>query len=277
MGSLSELPSYGEPGAVIYRADCLRLMRLMPAGCVDAIFADPPYNLQLQKTLWRPNMTRVDPVDDEWDRFRDFAAYDEFSRRWLSACRRVLKDSGTIWIIGTYHNIYRLGAIMQDLGYWFLNDIVWVKDNPMPNFRGVRFTNAHETLLWCKKSKDQKKYTFNYHAMRMANDEKQMRSDWEIPLCTGSERLMVNGEKLHATQKPEALLRRIILASSAPGDRVLDLFCGAGTTGVAAVKLDRDAVLCDSNPLAIEKTLLRLGRIEPPPGVRVWRYWKDEG
>ena len=223
----------------IYQGDCCQILSQMPEKTVDLIFADPPYNLQLQNALLRPNMTEVDAVDDAWDQFADFAAYDYFTREWLTACRRVLKDTGTLWVIGSYHNIYRVGTILQDLGYWFLNDVVWVKTNPMPNFRGVRFTNAHETLLWCKKSKDQKKYTFNYHAMKMANDEKQMRSDWEISLCTGSERLMANGEKLHATQKPEALLYRVILASSNPGDVVLDPFFGTGTTGAVAKKLGR--------------------------------------
>jgi site-specific DNA-methyltransferase (adenine-specific) len=223
----------------IYQGDCIEVMNSLPANSVDLIFADPPYNLQLQNTLLRPNLSVVDAVDDEWDQFADFAAYDRFTREWLQAAKRVLKDDGTIWVIGSYHNIYRVGTIMQDLGYWILNDVVWVKTNPMPNFRGVRFTNAHETLLWCKKSKDQKKYTFNYHAMKMANDEKQMRSDWELALCTGSERLMVNGEKLHATQKPESLLYRVILSSSNPGDVVLDPFFGTGTTGAVAKRLNR--------------------------------------
>lgn len=223
----------------IYQGDCREILNQLPEKSVDLIFADPPYNLQLQNTLLRPNLTEVDAVDDAWDQFDDFATYDQFTRDWLSACRRVLKDTGTLWVIGSYHNIYRVGAILQDLGFWFLNDVVWVKTNPMPNFRGVRFTNAHETLLWCKKSKSQKRYTFNYHAMKMMNDEKQMRSDWEIPLCTGSERLTVNGEKLHTTQKPEALLYRVILASSNPGDVVLDPFFGTGTTGAVAKKLGR--------------------------------------
>lgn len=177
-------------------------MNLDTIKSVDLIFADPPYNLQLQNPLLRPNLTEVDAVDDAWDQFADFAAYDLFTREWLTACRRVLKDTGTIWVIGSYHNIYRVGTILLDLGYWILNDVVWIKTNPMPQFRGVRFANAHETLLWCKKSKEQKRYTFNYHAMKMMNDEKQMRSDWEIPPCTGRERLTVNGEKLHTTQKP---------------------------------------------------------------------------
>jgi len=250
----------------IYPGDCIEVMNALPEKSVDLIFADPPYNLQLQQTLLRPNLTVVDAVDDEWDQFADFAAYDRFTREWLSAARRVLKDTGTIWVIGSYHNIYRVGAIMQDLGFWILNDVVWVKTNPMPNFRGVRFTNAHETLLWCKKAKDQKKYTFNYHAMKMANDEKQMRSDWELALCTGNERLTVNGEKLHATQKPEALLYRVILSSSNPGDVVLDPFFGTGTTGAVAKKLNRRFIGIEREPAYIEAAQKRIDAIP----VRLW-------
>ncbi len=223
----------------IIQGDCREILNTLPEKSVDVIFADPPYNLQLQNTLLRPNLTQVDAVDDAWDQFDDFAKYDQFTKDWLSACRRVLKDDGTLWVIGSYHNIYRVGSILQDVGYWILNDVVWVKTNPMPNFRGVRFTNAHETLIWCKKSKEQKRYTFNYHAMKSANEDKQMRSDWELALCTGNERLTVNGEKLHTTQKPEALLYRVILASSNPGDVILDPFFGTGTTGAVAKKLGR--------------------------------------
>ena len=183
-------------------------------------------------------MTKVDAVDDAWDRFDSFAAYDHFTREWLQACRRVLKDTGTIWTIGSYHNIYRVGATLMDLGYWILNDCVWLKTNPMPNFRGVRFTNAHETLLWAQKKKGTR-YTFNYRAMKSLNDGLQMRSDWELPLCSGKERLKVNGVKAHPTQKPEALLYRVILSSSNPGDVVLDPFFGSGTTGAVAKKLHR--------------------------------------
>ncbi|MFZ2879947.1 MAG: site-specific DNA-methyltransferase, partial [Phototrophicaceae bacterium] len=201
----------------IVQGDCIEVLNRLPEKSVDLIFADPPYNLQLQQALLRPNQTEVDAVNDAWDQFDDYAAYDTFTRTWLSGCRRVLKDTGTLWVIGSYHNIYRVGAILQDLGYWFLNDVVWVKTNPMPNFRGVRFTNAHETLLWVKRSKDQKKYTFNYQAMKSVNDGVQMRSDWEIPICTGAERLVdENGRKVHSTQKPEALLYRVILSSSNP-------------------------------------------------------------
>ncbi len=248
----------------IYQGDCIDIMNSLPEKSVDLIFADPPYNLQLQNTLLRPNLTVVDAVDDEWDQFDNFAAYDRFTRNWLSAARRLLKDDGTIWVIGSYHNIYRVGAIMQDLGYWFLNDVVWVKTNPMPNFRGVRFTNAHETLLWCKKSQAQKKYTFNYHAMKMANDEKQMRSDWELALCTGNERLSVNGEKLHTTQKPEALLYRVILASSNPGDIVLDPFFGTGTTGAVARKLNRHYIGIERDERYIRGAQARINAVQTP-------------
>jgi modification methylase len=196
--------------------------------------------MQLEGDLSRPDNSKVDAVDDAWDRFASFEEYDRFSRNWLKAARRVLKDNGTIWVIGSYHNIYRVGTIMQDVGYWFLNDIVWRKSNPMPNFRGRRFTNAHETLLWCSKSKDQKSYTFNYEAMKALNDDLQMRSDWLIPLCTGGERLKDDkGQKAHPTQKPEALLHRVLLASTKPGDIVLDPFFGTGTTGAVAKKLGR--------------------------------------
>lgn len=246
----------------IYQGDCVEALNALPEKSIDLIFADPPYNLQLQNKLLRPNLTVVDAVDDEWDQFGDFAAYDQFTRNWLIACRRVLKDTGTIWVIGSYHNIYRVGKILLDLGYWILNDIVWVKTNPMPNFRGVRFTNAHETLLWCKKSKEQRRYTFNYHAMKTANDDKQMRSDWEIPLCTGSERLMLNGEKLHTTQKPEALLYRVILSSSNPGDVVLDPFFGTGTTGAVAKKLGRHFIGIERDEKYIRGAQARINTIQ---------------
>ena len=222
----------------VIHGDCIEVLSTLPEKCVDLVFADPPYNLQLQQELWRPDMSRVDAVDDEWDRFASLPAYDEFTRRWLAACRRVLKDTGTLWVIGTYHNIYRVGTILMDLGYWILGDIVWLKRNPMPNFRGVRFTNAHETLIWAQKERG-RRYTFNYQAMKALNDGLQMRSDWELPLCTGRERIRVDGAKAHSTQKPEALLYRVILASSNPGDVVLDPFFGTGTTGVVAARLHR--------------------------------------
>jgi len=222
----------------ILQGDCIEVLETLPENSIDLIFADPPYNLQLQKDLWRPNLTKVEAVDDEWDQFGSFQAYDKFSRMWLTSCWRVLKDTGTIWVIGTYHNIFRIGSIMQDLGYWMLNDVIWLKTNPMPNFRGVRFTNAHETLIWASKGKGNR-YTFNHHSMRGLNDDLQMRSDWSIPICTGTERLKVDGKKAHSTQKPEALLYRVILSSSNPGDIILDPFFGTGTTGVLAKRLHR--------------------------------------
>ena len=228
----------------IILGDCVEILNSFPEKSVDLIFADPPYNLQLENTLWRPNMTQVDAVDDQWDQFDNFQSYDIFSHEWLQACQRVLKDTGTIWVIGSYHNIYRIGKTMQDLGFWILNDVIWVKTNPMPNFRGVRFTNAHETLLWASKSKGSK-YTFNHHAMKAFNDGKQMRSEWilprewVLPICSGSERVKVNGIKAHSTQKPEALLQRVIISSTNKGDIVLDPFFGTGTTGAVAMKLHR--------------------------------------
>ncbi len=247
----------------IYQGDCREILQMFPERSVDLIFADPPYNLQLRQPLWRPDMTLVDAVDDAWDQFADFAAYDRFTREWLTACRRILKDTGTIWVIGSYHNIYRVGAIMQDLGFWFLNDVVWIKRNPLPHFRGVRFTNAHETLLWCKKSRDQKKYTFNYHALKRLNDDKQMRSDWELPICTGAERLKVDGVKAHATQKPEALLYRVILASSQPGDIVLDPFFGTGTTGAVAKRLRRRWIGIEREAAYVEVARARIEAVDP--------------
>jgi modification methylase len=227
------------PFNVIIEGDCIAEMANLPAKSVDMIFADPPYNLQLGGDLFRPEGGRVDAVDNDWDRFDSFAAYDEFSREWLAEARRVLKDDGSIWVIGSYHNIYRVGTLLQDEGFWILNDIVWRKTNPMPNFRGTRFTNAHETLLWC--AKDEKaRYTFNYRAMKALNDDLQMRSDWTLPICNGTERLKdTDGSKAHPTQKPEALLYRILLACTKPGDVVLDPFFGTGTTGAVARRLGR--------------------------------------
>ena len=247
------------PHNQILQGDCIAILKSMPENSVDLIFADPPYNLQLSKDLYRPNMTKVDAVNDGWDQFENFAEYDEFTRQWLSACRRVLKETGTIWVIGTYHNIYRVGAIMQDLGFWFLNDIVYIKNNPMPNFRGVRFTNAHETLIWAQKKKGAK-YTFNHQAMKKLNDDSrenglQMRSDWKLNLVNGKQRIKSNGMKAHSTQKPEALLYRIILASSKPGDVVLDPFFGSGTTGAVAKKLGRNWIGIES-----EKRYIRVAR-----------------
>lgn len=219
--------------------DCVELMNTLPAGSVDMIFADPPYNLQLEGDLHRPNNSRVDGVEEAWDQFASFAEYDRFTRDWLTAARRVLKDTGTIWVIGSYHNIFRVGVALQDLEYWVLNDVVWRKSNPMPNFRGKRFTNAHETMIWCTRSREQKGYTFNYEAMKALNDDLQMRSDWLLPICSGNERLRRDGRKAHPTQKPESLLHRIILASTQRGDVVLDPFFGTGTTGAVAKRLAR--------------------------------------
>jgi len=227
------------PSNQILRGDCIEILKSLPENSVDLIFADPPYNLQLRNDLYRPNMTKVDAVNDGWDKFDGFADYDTFTREWLSASRRVLKETGTIWVIGTYHNIYRVGALMQDMGFWFLNDIVFIKNNPMPNFRGVRFTNAHETLIWAQKKKGAK-YTFNHQSMKALNDDLQMRSDWNLNLATGKQRIKLNGSKAHSTQKPEALLYRIIMATSNPGDVVLDPFFGTGTTGAVAKKLGRN-------------------------------------
>jgi modification methylase len=218
--------------------DCVTLMSRLPEASVDLVFADPPYNLQLAGELLRPNHSRVAGVEEEWDRFADFPDYDRFTRGWLEAVRRLLKPDGALWVIGSYHNIYRVGAMLQDLGFWILNDIVWRKTNPMPNFRGRRFTNAHETLLWCARSEDSR-YTFNYEAMKALNDDLQMRSDWTLPICGGPERLKRGGKKAHPTQKPEALLHRVLLASTRPGDLVLDPFFGTGTTGAVAKRLGR--------------------------------------
>ena len=228
--------------------DAVETMSCLKEGVADMIFADPPYNLQLQGELVRPNNTRVDGVDNGWDKFDSFKAYDDFTRNWLRAAGRALKDDGTLWVIGSYHNIYRVGAILQDLGFWILNDVIWTKSNPMPNFRGRRFTNAHETMLWCSKSADAKGYTFNYEAMKTANDDLQMRSDWTIPVCSGGERLKKDGVKAHPTQKPEALLHRVILSSTNVGDVVLDPFFGTGTTGAVAKKLGRGFIGIEQNP-----------------------------
>jgi modification methylase len=228
--------------------DCTEIINSLPAESIDVIFADPPYNLQLSGDLHRPNNSRVDGVEEQWDRFDSFAAYDRFTHAWLTAARRVLKPNGTLWVIGSYHNIYRVGAALQDLSYWILNDIVWVKTNPMPNFRGKRFTNAHETLLWCAKSKEAR-YTFNYEAMKALNEDLQMRSDWVMPLCTGQERLKnKKGEKAHPTQKPEAMLHRVTLAASNPGDVILDPFFGTGTTGAVAKRLGRNFIGIEREP-----------------------------
>ncbi|MGE4410455.1 MAG: site-specific DNA-methyltransferase, partial [Sphingobium sp.] len=222
----------------LIRSDCISAMRSLPDACIDMIFADPPYNLQLGGDLSRPDGSHVDAVTDDWDKFDSFAAYDKFTRDWLAEARRILKPNGTIWVIGSYHNIFRVGATLQDQGFWILNDIIWRKANPMPNFKGTRFTNAHETLIWASQS-EKAKYTFNYRAMKTLNDELQMRSDWVLPICSGQERLKKGGHKVHPTQKPEALLYRVMLACTKPGDVVLDPFFGTGTTGAVAKRLGR--------------------------------------
>lgn len=223
----------------VLTGDCIDLMNSLPEGSVDLVFADPPYNLQLKGDLHRPDNSRVDGVDNEWDRFASFETYDAFTRAWLAAARRVLKPDGAIWVIGSYHNIFRVGSVLQDAGFWILNDVVWRKTNPMPNFRGKRLTNAHETLIWAGKS-DSAKYTFNYEALKQLNDGVQMRSDWLLPICNGGERLKnEKGEKAHPTQKPEALLHRVLVSTSKPGDIVLDPFFGTGTTGAVARRLGR--------------------------------------
>ncbi|HLO18738.1 MAG TPA: site-specific DNA-methyltransferase, partial [Anaerolineales bacterium] len=245
----------------ILHGDCIEILKSLPENSVDLIFADPPYNLQLQNDLYRPNMTKVDAVNDGWDKFEGFAEYDAFTTKWLSASQRVLKDTGTIWVIGSYHNIYRVGAIMQDLGFWILNDIVWIKNNPMPNFRGVRFTNAHETIIWAQKKKGAK-YTFNHKSMKALNEDLQMRSDWSLPLVTGKQRIKSNGTKAHSTQKPEALLYRIILASSNPDDVVLDPFFGTGTTGAVAKKLGRNWIGIERDKKYIKIAQKRIDTVE---------------
>ncbi|MDQ4137184.1 MAG: modification methylase [Pseudomonadota bacterium] len=244
--------------------DCIAELEKLPPESVDAVFADPPYNLQLEGALTRPDASLVDAVDDDWDKFASFAAYDAFTRAWLLACRRVMKKNATLWVIGSYHNIFRVGAALQDLEFWLLNDIVWRKANPMPNFRGRRFTNAHETLIWASKSADAKGYTFHYEALKAGNDDLQMRSDWFIPLCTGEERLKgADGRKVHPTQKPEALLARVILASTNPGDVVLDPFFGTGTTGAVAKRMGRHFVGVERDPGYAAAARARIAAVEP--------------
>ncbi len=247
----------------VIRGDAVRIMQTLPPASVHCVFADPPYNLQLGGELRRPDESLVEGVSESWDRFEDLAAYDAFTRAWLAECRRVLRKDGTLWVIGSYHNIFRIGAILQDLGFWLLNDIVWRKANPMPNFRGRRFTNAHETLLWAARGRDAR-YRFNYQAMKALNDDLQMRSDWFIPLCTGAERLRnAHGLKLHPTQKPEALLHRVLVSSTAPGEIVLDPFLGTGTTAAVARRLGRHYIGIDRHPAYIEAALGRIKQIRP--------------
>jgi modification methylase len=253
------------PLGQILMGDCIQQMNALPAGSIDLIFADPPYNLQLRGSLLRPDNSEVDGVDDDWDKFADFALYDKFTRDWMAAARRLLKDDGAIWVIGSYHNVFRMGAALQDLGFWLLNDVVWLKSNPMPNFRGRRFTNAHETMIWASKGPEAR-YKFNYHAMKGLNDDLQMRSDWTIPICGGGERLRDgDGVKSHPTQKPEALLHRILLATTDPGDVVLDPFFGSGTTGAVAKRLGRRWIGIDRDENYAKVALERIRITEALP------------
>lgn len=252
----------------IIRGDCVAALSRLPAASVDLVFADPPYNLQLQGELKRPDDSRVDAVDDAWDKFDSFEAYDAFTRAWLLAVRRVLKPTGTLWVIGSYHNIFRVGSLLQDLDFWILNDIVWRKTNPMPNFRGRRFTNAHETLIWAAREPGAKGYTFNYEALKAANEDVQMRSDWLFPICSGHERLKdETGHKVHPTQKPEALLARVILSASKPGDVVLDPFLGSGTTAAVAKRLGRHFVGIERDATYADAAQARIDAVEPLPDL----------
>jgi modification methylase len=251
------------PVDTILVGDCIAHMNALPAGSVDLIFADPPYNLQLEEGLTRPDQSHVDAVDDDWDKFESFAHYDAFTRGWLAAARRVLKPNGAIWVIGSYHNIFRVGAALQDLEFWMLNDVIWRKANPMPNFRGTRFTNAHETLIWAARDK-KSRVTFNYEALKQANEDTQMRSDWLFPICTGAERLTDGaGDKVHPTQKPEALLHRILMATTKPGDVVLDPFFGTGTTGAVAKRLGRQFIGIDRDTTYVAAALKRIAAVKP--------------
>jgi modification methylase len=246
--------------------DCVAEMAKLPPASIDLVFADPPYNLQLLGDLKRPDDSHVDAVTDDWDKFASFSAYDDFTRAWLLQCRRVMKPNATLWVIGSYHNIFRVGTILQDLGYWVLNDVIWRKTNPMPNFRGRRFTNAHETLIWAARESGAKGYTFNYEALKAGNEDIQVRSDWTLPLCTGEERLKgKDGKKIHPTQKPEALLARAILAASRPGDLVFDPFCGTGTTGAVAKRLGRRFIGIERDSTYAKAAAERIAQITPLP------------
>src|SRR6195952_2583574 len=252
------------PDVRIVVGDCVSEMSKLPAASVDVVFADPPYNLQLKGDLKRPDESHVDAVNNDWDKFSSFAAYDDFPRAWLLACRRVMKPTATIWVIGSYHNIFRVGTIMQDLGFWILNDVGWRKTNPMPNCRGRRFTNAQETMIWASREAGGKGYTFNYEALKAGNEDVQVRSDWTLPLCTGEERLKGrDGKKLHPTQKPEALLARVILASSRPDDLVLDPFNGTGTTGAVATHLGRRYIGIERDPAYAKAAVKRIAAVKP--------------
>ena len=247
----------------VIEGDCIERMNALPENSVDLIFADPPYNMQLRGELRRPNQSKVDAVDDHWDQFESFKEYDRFTHDWLTAARRVLKDTGTIWVIGSYHNIFRVGSTLQDLGFWILNDVVWRKTNPMPNFKGRRFTNAHETLIWATKN-PQQQYTFNYEAMKALNDELQMRSDWTLPICSGHERIKgADGQKAHSTQKPESLLHRVIVSSTKPGDVILDPFFGTGTTGAVAKRLGRHFIGLEREKTYADVARARIAEVVP--------------
>jgi modification methylase len=266
MRSVRSLASPSVPVERIIMGDCVASLAALPAKSVDLVFADPPYNLQLGGDLHRPDQSRVDAVDDDWDRFDSFEAYDAFTKAWLLGCRRVLKDTGTLFVIGSYHNIFRVGATLQDLGFWILNDIVWRKTNPMPNFRGRRFQNAHETLIWASPAKDAKGYAFNYEASKAGNEDVQLRSDWLFPICTGGERLKgEDGNKVHPTQKPEALLHRIISVCSRPGDVVLDPFFGSGTTGAVAKRLGRGYIGLERDETYAAAARARIADVETAP------------
>jgi modification methylase len=260
--------AFGAPPPLdqILVGDCIDSLKSLPEASVDLVFADPPYNLQLEGGLTRPDQSEVDAVDDDWDKFASFADYDRFTNDWLAAARRAMKPDATLFVIGSYHNIFRVGAILQDLGFWILNDIVWRKANPMPNFRGRRFTNAHETLIWASRSANSKRYTFNYEQLKAGNEDCQPRSDWYFPLCTGAERLKdENGRKVHPTQKPEALLARVLMAASRPGDVVLDPFFGSGTTGAVAKRLGRHFIGCERDPDYIHAARKRIAAVAPLP------------
>lgn len=265
--SASGMPENGEMTPwldAIHVGDCLDILNRLPDASVDLVFADPPYNLQLQGELLRPDHSKVDGVEEAWDKFADFAAYDSFTRAWLGACKRVLKDNGALWVIGSYHNIFRVGTILQDLGFWIQNDVIWRKSNPMPNFRGTRFANAHETLIWAARSKEQKRCTFNYDTLKAMNDDVQMRSDWLFPICSGAERLKGDdGKKAHPTQKPEGLLRRVLLATSKPGDVILDPFFGSGTTGAVAKSLGRHFIGIERDLDYVRYANARIAEVKP--------------
>ena len=254
--------NYNLPLNKIIKGNCIESMRSLPDNSIDVIFADPPYNLQLKNDLSRPDSSKVNGVTEEWDRFKSFEEYDKFTKDWISEAQRILKPEGTIWVIGSYHNIFRVGNAMQNLGFWILNDIIWHKSNPMPNFKGTRFTNAHETIIWASKNHNSK-YNFNYHAMKSLNEGIQMRSDWYIPICSGGERIKdSNGNKIHSTQKPEALLYRVLLSSSKKDDIILDPFFGTGTTGAVAKKLGRNFIGLEREDIYINAAKKRIKKID---------------